>query len=276
VLIFKSSDSLAGAYGFAVSATMLLTTLSFCLVGHYVWQWNKFVLGGFLILTLPLDFAFLAASIDKIPNGGYVTALVSLLAFWLMSAWIRGNQFLSKQAPRSGQSVDEWQSDLLKRDDLINMPKPAVFFQHLHIHNYGQHLIPVALLRQVQLTSAFFQPSVIIQFRALHIPVAEDAEKVRIDYLTPQILLATLTFGFTENPSLDPLIPVGKTMGLWKEADEITYFSVAERFRASKESKLSPWVRYPFIYLHQFDQRIVDRLALPSHQYAELGTIIEV
>jgi KUP system potassium uptake protein len=50
VVAFKSSDNLAAAYGIAVTATMVITTVLACVVMVNVWKWNKLlvalIIGG--------------------------------------------------------------------------------------------------------------------------------------------------------------------------------------------------------------------------------------
>jgi KUP system potassium uptake protein len=55
VLVFQSSSELAGAYGLAVTGTMVITSVVFFLVTHNTWKWNPILSWGVLILFLSFD-----------------------------------------------------------------------------------------------------------------------------------------------------------------------------------------------------------------------------
>ena len=78
VIAFRSSSSLAAAYGIAVTATMAITTLLFFRVLVDRWRWST---AKALAVTVPLllvDLAFLAANVPKIPHGGWFPLVVGL------------------------------------------------------------------------------------------------------------------------------------------------------------------------------------------------------
>src|ERR1700683_4728 len=69
---FGSSDRLAGAYGTAVSTTMLLTTALLYKAMHDVWRWPRvaaMAVGG---LFLIVDASFFYANLLKIADGGWL------------------------------------------------------------------------------------------------------------------------------------------------------------------------------------------------------------
>jgi KUP system potassium uptake protein len=75
VVTFGTSDRLAGAYGTAVSTTMLLTTVILFRVMWTAWRWwLPLVLPIFVGLVL-VDFAFFASDLLKIREGGWIPLL---------------------------------------------------------------------------------------------------------------------------------------------------------------------------------------------------------
>src|SRR5579875_2193612 len=87
---FRSSDRLAGAYGTAVSTTMLLTTALLFAAMRRSWHWKLPVALGVAGLFLVLDMAFFAANLLKIAEGGAVPLLLGALIFLIMRTWRRG------------------------------------------------------------------------------------------------------------------------------------------------------------------------------------------
>lgn len=81
VLAFRKSDNLAGAYGVAVSTTMLITTVMLFFIMRRRWKWNPFAVGGITAVFLFFDVSFFLANLMKIKDGGWVSLLVAAAVF---------------------------------------------------------------------------------------------------------------------------------------------------------------------------------------------------
>src|SRR5215813_4730784 len=103
VLGFQSSSALAAAYGFAVTGTMVITTVLALAVAHRVWGWRwPAVAAAFLPLGL-VDLALFSSNALKIPSGGWFPLAIGLVVFIVMSTWRKGRQLVFAQI--SGRSV---------------------------------------------------------------------------------------------------------------------------------------------------------------------------
>ena len=94
VLIFKSSENLSAAYGFAVTATMTISAI------FMVWIfWNKGTkLKLFLsIFVLAFDLIYLVSVFTKIPAGGYWSLVIAFLITLIIRIWIKGSERLRKK-----------------------------------------------------------------------------------------------------------------------------------------------------------------------------------
>ena len=91
---FATSDRLAGAYGTAVSATMLLTTALLYHVMHERWAWSVPAALTVSTIFIAVDFALFSANLIKIPQGGWVPLGFGLLVFSVMTIWHYGNETL--------------------------------------------------------------------------------------------------------------------------------------------------------------------------------------
>src|ERR1700754_2798789 len=84
---FGSSDRLAGAYGAAVSTTMLLTTALLYCVMRERWRWPATLALITSALFLTVDLAFFAANLFKIQDGGWIPLTFGTLVFIAMVSW---------------------------------------------------------------------------------------------------------------------------------------------------------------------------------------------
>ena len=71
VLMFKTSDNLASAYGIAVSGTMLITTLLLYRVAIGRWNWPPVLAVAVIAGFAAIEALFLAANSLKIVEGGW-------------------------------------------------------------------------------------------------------------------------------------------------------------------------------------------------------------
>ena len=87
---FGSSVRLAGAYGTAVSTTMVLTTALLYTVMRKRRNWPAplalLTSGAFLIV----DSAFFAANLLKIADGGWIPLTLGVILFVVLTTWHAG------------------------------------------------------------------------------------------------------------------------------------------------------------------------------------------
>ncbi|HEV2844700.1 MAG TPA: KUP/HAK/KT family potassium transporter, partial [Thermoanaerobaculia bacterium] len=97
VLGFQKSTNLAAAYGVAVTATMVITTLLACMVALRLWNWKPALVLPVTAVFLLLDSSFFGANIIKLADGGWFPLLVGLVIYTLMATWKKGRQILAER-----------------------------------------------------------------------------------------------------------------------------------------------------------------------------------
>jgi KUP system potassium uptake protein len=94
-LYFRKSTNMDAAYGLAITATMLMTSLLFA-----YFMFTKRVAIGFIVLYLAvyltIEGAFLIANLVKFPNGGYVTMLIAGAVFMAMYVWFKARRIKNR------------------------------------------------------------------------------------------------------------------------------------------------------------------------------------
>ncbi len=275
VLGFGSPSAMAGAYGFAVATTMLLTTIVFTFVVYYVWRWSWLKILSFCLFALPLDALFFGAALAKLPQGGYVPALLSLLFTWFMASWVLGNRHLMGLGQRLDMPLPLFSELVGNRGDLYFQPRPAVFFQHLPFPA-DQQVTPHALLRQVQLTSIVYQPTVVVEWVTTGAPRVDDSQRLQVEAYGHGIYRVTASFGFAESASMDAVAQLGRERGWWKTPEDVVYFAAREDLRTGVRSRLPVAIRWPYRLMHRQDETLARTLKLPALQYVELGLTVDV
>jgi KUP system potassium uptake protein len=95
VLYFKKSTAMEAAYGLAITLTMMATTtLLAC------WLLTKHVKYRFIVLICLMygiiEVSFLIANIEKFPEGGWITLLISTILFGIMFMWFRARKIKNR------------------------------------------------------------------------------------------------------------------------------------------------------------------------------------
>ena len=94
VLHFKESTKMEAAFGLSVTLTMLMSTV---LINFYLWRrkFNPIIIACITGLFLIVEISFLAANLQKVKDGGWITLLIGMLLFATMYFWWKGRNYKS-------------------------------------------------------------------------------------------------------------------------------------------------------------------------------------
>lgn len=88
---FRESSRLAAAYGLAVTGTMMLTGI---LMTWIFYLKKKKWLAAIALVVTVVDAVYLGANVYKIPHGGYWSLLLSMVPFFMIILYTRGQRRL--------------------------------------------------------------------------------------------------------------------------------------------------------------------------------------
>lgn len=96
VLHFENSSNMEAAYGLAITLTMMVTTylLSFFLL--FKLKWNKILVTLLMLLFASIEISFFIANIQKFPEGGYITIVISAFYIFIMYAVFSGRKISNR------------------------------------------------------------------------------------------------------------------------------------------------------------------------------------
>ena len=96
ILYFQSGSRMENAYGLAITISMLMMTVLFCV---YIGVLHKHRLAAalFAVIFFALEGVFFVSSLGKFVIGGYVAIIISVAILFIMIAWYRGTQIEQTQ-----------------------------------------------------------------------------------------------------------------------------------------------------------------------------------
>ena len=96
VLYFRSGSRMENAYGLAITISMLMMTVMFCV---YIGVLHKHPVAAivFGVVFFALEGVFFFSSLGKFVVGGYVAIIISAVILFIMMSWYRGTQIEQAQ-----------------------------------------------------------------------------------------------------------------------------------------------------------------------------------
>jgi KUP system potassium uptake protein len=91
MLIFRNSDSLAAAYGLAVTGTMTITGIMMVMIFSRTKKKWKVPVALFVAIV---DIAFLISNLHKLPAGGYWSLILASIPLAAILIWTKGQRAL--------------------------------------------------------------------------------------------------------------------------------------------------------------------------------------
>jgi KUP system potassium uptake protein len=172
-ITFASSDRLAGAYGTAVSTTMLLTTALLYNVMRSRWRWPS---GPALIASgvfLAVDFAFFAANLFKIREGGWIPLMFGTVVFVVMVSWHFGFQVMRQRHTLLTETPDEFLGHL-KENKVPRVPGTGIFLTRFPT------AIPFLIIEHVAQMRAIYETMIALTVKFEDIPRVASRERVEL------------------------------------------------------------------------------------------------
>ena len=118
VIGFKTSSSLAAAYGIAVTMTMIITVLLLAKVAIEVWKWPSWLVIAGAMVFLVIDGLFFGANFLKVAQGGWLPILIGIVLFTVMTTWKTGRRILFERMTERAVPLERFMT-------MVGEQKPA-------------------------------------------------------------------------------------------------------------------------------------------------------
>jgi KUP system potassium uptake protein len=267
---FGSSDRLAGAYGTAVSTTMLLTTALLYRVMRDRWGWSApsalAVGGAFLVV----DIAFFSANLLKIREGGWVPLAFGTLVFLVMTTWHFGMGALRRKLAQATEAPEVFFKQL--RDNKIpRVPGTAIFLTRLN------KSMPPLIVEHVTQIGAIHETLIALTVQFEEVPRIRAEHRVDVAHLAETFWHLTVRYGFVEVPNLPAALRQAKEIGCPIDLDNAIYFGERDEVvRRKGRARLARWRVPLFAFMFRNSAHAADRFNIPSAKFVEISRRIEI
>ncbi len=269
VVLFGGSAALAGAYGIAVTLTMMITTLLTLFVALYRWNLPKPVTLSVTGIFLVLDLALISGCMIKFFDGGWFPLVLGGLLFLLMATWRRGRDIVFATIRKEGVDLQAF-IGTLNPTDIQRAARVAVY------PVADSSTVPQALLHNLKHNQVLHERNIILTVRFADVPWVDETERVQLEDLGNSFWRVVLTFGFMDAPDVPKALQLCEGLGLAIPLFQTSYFLSRETIVATPGSGMALWREHLFATMSRNAGGVVEFFQLPDNAVVELGTRVQI
>jgi len=268
VLVFRSSDALATAYGIAVTGVMVISTFLVGIVAAKQWKWGtKPAVALFGVLGL-IDFAFLSANSLKIFEGGWFPLAVAVGVFLVMDTWRRGRRAHIERIRNDSMPLDLFMERADKTPTRV--AGTAVFL------SARGDSVPGALLHNLKHNKVLHERVVLMHVEVEDTPIVPPGRRIEVEKLGKGFYAVQVHHGFFETPDVPRALEEARPYGLAIDIDTATFFIGHETLVLSEHPVLGTWRTRLYILLAGGALSPARFYKLPPNRVVELGTQVTI
>jgi KUP system potassium uptake protein len=272
---FGSSQSLATAYGLAVTGTLLLTTSLFMVLAGAAWHWKWWQLTLFGVVFGGLELVFLAGNLTKVVHGGWLPLLLGALVVAVMLTWQRGRRVVTSRRAEMEGSMAEFVDELRADKDAVRVPGVAVF------PHPSKDTVPLALRANFEFNSVVHEHVIVVTVIPENVPHVPRNERLSVDSLDRTddgIVHLAVRFGFQDDQDIPGALRDAFMLTSELEFDPDTAFYYLSRvnIELGDGDGLPRWQKMLFIGLAHNAASPAVYFRLPVERTVVMGTQVQL
>jgi KUP system potassium uptake protein len=269
ILVFRSSSALAGAYGIAISSTMLIDSVLVIMLLRARQEPHRRVIMGALGLILVVEFAFFCSNLLKFDDGGWLPIAVAVLAYVLMTTWQEGRRTLNWLVAKEQMPVRDFLT-LIEREPPVRVAGTAVY---LASEAGG---MPRALLNNLRFNRVLHQRNVLLTFVRPEMPFVSPEDRVEIQNLGDGLCRVIARYGFMESPNVVAALRSAEEAGVPYEPEQTVYVVGRENPVFAVGSGMPLWRKRLFAFMGRNSQLAAIHFGVPSHRLLEVSSQVRL
>ncbi|MDR2990928.1 MAG: potassium transporter Kup [Burkholderiaceae bacterium] len=270
VMMFKSSDNLAAAYGIAVTLDMLITTTLTFFVIRYGWRYPLSLCLAATGFFFVIDVTFFSSNLMKVVDGGWFPLLIGGTVFMFMTTWRRGRELM-------GDALRVNAIELKPFLDSVFIAPPARVAGTAVFLISQPGLVPNALLHNLKHNKVLHEQNLFVHVRNHEIPWIGMDKRLELESLGHDCWQIVLNYGFKNDPDLPRSLALLKGRGGIELNPMMTSYFLSRDIVAPKiGAGMSFWREKLFAQMHHNATSAAEFLNLPNNEVVELGSKVEI
>jgi KUP system potassium uptake protein len=270
VVLFRSSENLAAAYGIAVSGTMLITTILLYRVAVSRWQWPPGVAIPIIALFGAIDAMFLVSNSIKIVEGGWFPLIVGTAIAILMLCWRKGSSEVRRRLEEMSMPLKEF-LDYADTAVIGRAPGMGVWLTKV------DHGASPMLLRHIEHNRVLHETVVLLTFVSDRRPRVPFHQRHSVNRLGHGFYRIQVRLGFMQTPDIPLSLINCNKLGFDADLDHKNYYIAHETVvRRDAGSSMEPIPFAIFSFLNRIASRAPDFFKIPHDAIIEVGFRVDI
>ncbi|PLC49629.1 potassium transporter Kup [Pollutimonas subterranea] len=273
VLAFRTSEGLAHAYGFAVTGTMLMTSLlAFAVVPRYAHGSRRWLWLCLISVFLVIDVLLFSSNTLKIHDGGWVPLLVGACLLTLMITWKQGRQTMHDKLAGDQQPLKTFMEGLEEYPP-TRVPGTAVFMSMI------VNTVPPALLHNLKHNKILHEQAIFLTVESADVPYVPASERYQLERLSRSGWQAVARWGFKQEPNVPQVLEQ-----IAEAHPELNLDPMQTSYFLSRQTVIvrrtlpwyTAWRRYLFAFMARNASRSTRFYRIPPNRVVEMGMQMEL
>jgi KUP system potassium uptake protein len=269
VLGFQTSSNLAGAYGVAVSATMVITIVLGYMAMRHLWHWPKAAAIPITAFFLITDISFLAANLLKIWRGGWYPLLLAVGVYFIMSTWSKGRKTVDQQLKEYLQPL----KGFVKNMDLRKVTRVSGTAIYL---TQNPLTTPPAFMHNITRNKIIHSRIIFLSIGFKGIPYVPAKERIHFEKLREGFYRVLVRYGFLNAADFQAAIRIIQNRHLKIDLKKTTIFVGRGTLIPSQSIGMSKWRDRLYILMAKNSAKATTYFNLPPDHVLEIGGQIKL
>jgi KUP system potassium uptake protein len=269
-IAFGRSDRLAGAYGTAVSTTMLLTTFLLYRAMRDLWKWPRAAAMAVAGIFIVVDSSFFLANLLKIAEGGWLPLTFAAILFVVMTTWRSGVEAIRATLVQAPNAADRFLSDL-KSGRIPRIEGTTVFLTR------SSQKVSRVIMDHAHFVGVLPRNAIALSVVFENTPRVAGPTCTVVDAVGEGLWHVVARFGFLEIPDLRRALAGTHGFGAALDFDNAMFLGTRDLVVSKRENaNLRGWRLALFAFLYRNSVKIVDRFNLEPANVIEIARQIEI
>ena len=269
VMMFRSSENLAAAYGIAVTLDMLITTILTYFVIRFSWRYPLWLCVGATGAFFVIDVLFFSSNLLKFMEGGWFPIAIASVIYALMLTWKRGRELMAKRQKEEGIDLPTF-LDAVFLSPPTRVEGTAVFLTTDNV------TVPPALLHNLKHNKVLHEQNLFVTVSHHEVPWIGMDKRVQIHPLGHDCWQVELSFGFKNDPDVPKALGMVKGIGYDIDPMQTSYFLSRDTVTPTLGGEMAFWREKIFAQMHRNAAGAADFLRLPNNAVVELGSKVSL
>lgn len=264
VMTFQSSSNLAGAYGLAVSAIMVITTTLILWASHSIWNWHpiKTILLG--LVLVPVDSVLFLSNIRKLDGGASLAVFAGMILLFVMLSWRHGESIKKHKTEHSSTTTEKF-AEALSSSELVKTKGIGIY-----LTPYPDHM-PYTFFHAVEQIMAVPKEAYGMSILFHSQPHIAAENRIELKKYSKNFTHITAHYGYMQNVRMADIIRSCNNLELDISSDDVTFYVARSIPIVKAQNILELLLEACYVFFARNVKSFVRRIKIHDDRVIQIG-----